>query len=64
MNLIYELTRYRRLRNIFSGLLCLVLTEVYNKDEVFWLASGKVLKYGYQGFENDSLFKSKSVERL
>ena len=32
--------------------------------KVFWLASGKVPIYEYQGFENDSLFNRKPAERL
>ena len=31
---------------------------------VLWLASGKVLVYKYQGFEDDSLINRKPVKRL
>ena len=34
------------------------------QSKVFWLASGSVLMYEYQSFENDTLFYRKPLARL
>ena len=34
------------------------------RGKVFWLVSGEVLTYEYQGFEDYSMFSRKPLERL